>query len=94
VPTYAYRCGACGDFDAVFPMASAPAQLDCRACGDTARRVFSPPHLGAGASTAMGLLDATRRTASDPAVVASPPARRSAPRPVSRNPLHAKLPRP
>jgi formamidase len=44
VPIYAYRCGACGDFDAVFPMASAPARLDCRACGDTARRISGLLH--------------------------------------------------
>jgi hypothetical protein len=75
-------------------MASVPAQLDCRACGGAARRIFSAPHLGAGSSTAMKLLDATKRTASEPAVVESLPGRRKSPRPVSRNPLHAKLPRP
>jgi putative FmdB family regulatory protein len=94
VPTYAFRCAACGDFDAVFPMTAVPARLDCRACGEAARRIFSAPHLGAGGSTAMKLLDATTRTASEPTIVESPPGRRNSPRPVSRNPLHAKLPRP
>lgn len=94
MPTYAFRCAACGDFDAVLPMASVPAQLDCRACGGAARRIYSAPHLGAGWSTAMELLDATGRTASEPAVVASVPGRRTSPRPVTRNPLHARLPRP
>jgi putative FmdB family regulatory protein len=94
VPTYVFRCPACGDFDAVFPMASIPARLDCRACGGGARRIFSAPHLGVGSSTAMKLLDATMRTADEPAVVESPPDVRTSPRPVSRNPLHAKLPRP
>jgi putative FmdB family regulatory protein len=94
MPTYAFRCAAaCGDFDAVFAMASVPARLDCRACGGAARRIFSAPHLGAGPSSAMRLLDATGRTASEPALVRSPPDRRGS-RPVSRNPLHAKLPRP
>nr|WP_280432201.1 zinc ribbon domain-containing protein [Nocardia brasiliensis] len=39
-----------------------------------------------------GRPDATRGTAAQPAVVAAPPPRRSAP--VSRNPLHRQLPRP
>jgi putative FmdB family regulatory protein len=94
VPTYAFRCPACGDFDARFPMTSIPTQLDCRTCGGGARRIFSAPHLGLGSSTAVKLLDATERTASEPAVVASLPDRRTPPRPVTRNPLHAKLPRP
>ncbi|MEU9207626.1 zinc ribbon domain-containing protein [Streptomyces sp. NPDC048415] len=94
MPTYAFRCAACGEFDAAFPMASVPAQLDCQACGGAARRIFSAPHLGVGPSTAMKLLDATKRTASEPAVTESLPGRQTSPRPVSRNPLHAKLPRP
>jgi putative FmdB family regulatory protein len=94
VPTYSFRCPACGDFDALFPMASVPAQLDCRACGGAARRSFCAPHLSVGSSTAMKLLDATKRTASEPAVVEPLPGRRTSPRPVSRNPRHAKLPRP
>ncbi|MFL4908173.1 FmdB family zinc ribbon protein [Streptomyces sp. MMS24-I2-30] len=94
MPTYAFRCADCGDTDAVFPMASVPAWLDCRACGGTARRIFSAPYLGAGSSTAMKLLDATKRTASEPAVVEALPSRRTSPGPVSHNPLHAELPRP
>jgi putative FmdB family regulatory protein len=94
MPTYAFRCASCDDFDAVFPMASVPAQLDCRTCGGAARRIPSAPHIGAGSSTTMRLLDATKRTASEPDVAESLPGRRSSPRPVSHNPLHAKLPRP
>ena len=94
MPTYAFRCAACGDFDAVFPMASVPRQPDCQACGGAARRIFSAPHLGVGSTTATKLLDATKRTAGEPAVVDSLPVRQTSPRPVSRNPLHAKLPRP
>nr|WTB34919.1 zinc ribbon domain-containing protein [Streptomyces sp. NBC_00830] len=94
MPTYAFRCAACGDVDAVFPMASVPAWLDCRACGGTARRIFSAAHLGAGSSSVMRLLDATKRSASEPAFVESRPGRRTSLRPVTRNPLYAKLPRP
>jgi putative FmdB family regulatory protein len=94
MPMYAFRCPTCGDFDAFFPMASVPTRPPCRACGETARRIFSAPHLGRGTSTAMKLLDATERTASEPAVVQSPPRPRTTRRPVSRNPLHAQLPRP
>jgi putative FmdB family regulatory protein len=75
MPTYAFRCVACGDFDAVFLMTTVPAQLDCQVCGGAARRIFSAPHLGVGSSTAMKLLDATKRTASEPAVVESLPQR-------------------
>jgi putative FmdB family regulatory protein len=94
MPTYAFRCPACGEFDAAFPMAAVPARMDCHACGAAARRIFSSPHLGAGASTVMKLLDTTKRTAREPAVVESVPGRRKSPRPVSHNPLHARLPAP
>ncbi|WP_031468281.1 FmdB family zinc ribbon protein [Sciscionella sediminilitoris] len=92
MPIYDYRCPSCGISEHSYPMREAPPALDC-ACGLPARKLVTAARLGKGSSTAMRLLDQTGSTASEPAVVRSPPP--AAPnRPVSRNPLHAKLPRP
>lgn len=95
MPTYLFRCATCGDTERAFPMASVPATLDCPACGASARRRPTGAVLGVGTSPAMRLLDATARSASEPAVVPSVPAAgRRRVRPVTTNPLHRRLPRP
>lgn len=92
MPTYEFSCSRCGRFDAVFSLAAVPDATAC-ACGTSARRAMTAPHLGRGSSGAMRLLDATAATAERPAVVGSIPSggARTA---TSTNPLHAKLPRP
>ncbi|RBP62230.1 putative FmdB family regulatory protein [Brevibacterium sanguinis] len=93
MPTYTYRCRTCGTIEQSFPITDKPSTIPCPSCRAPATTVFSSPHLGAGASTAHRLIDATKRTAETPGVVSQVPGSRRAPRPVSRDPRHAKLPR-
>ena len=77
-------------------MADVPDSQGCPQCAADARRSITAPALGTGSTTAMRLLDATNRSASDPAVVSGPlPGGKRVPgTPVTSNPLHRKLPRP
>ena len=45
MPTYSYRCVACGPFDLVRPMAEAGERAVCPACGGPGRRTFGAPAL-------------------------------------------------
>lgn len=93
MPTYTFRCGTCGDLDRRFPMAEVPAQVDCETCGHPAPRSWTSVATIHGSSPARTAIENAARSASEPAVVSSVPGG-GARRPVSRNPLHAKLPRP
>ena len=92
MPTYLFRCAGCGDLEARFPMASVPPDVSCPDCAGTARKVPTAPRVGRGSSTTMRLLDATARSADQPAVVGALPSRR--PTASTRDPRHARLPRP
>ncbi|MEU1428118.1 zinc ribbon domain-containing protein [Nocardia sp. NPDC005746] len=92
MPFYEFICRECGGFERIHPMAEVPAKSACPTCGQPARRRVGGGSLLHGDSLAMRLLDATARTAAEPPVVTAPPAG-SRP-PVTRNPLHRKLPRP
>ncbi|WP_328799486.1 zinc ribbon domain-containing protein [Rhodococcus sp. T7] len=96
MPLYEFRCAAdCGPFERSFPMADVPRSITCPGCEGDAARLVSSPRLGHGSSSAMQLLDATKRSAHEPAVVAGPPPRAATGRsPVTNNPLHRRLPRP
>ncbi|MEV6069208.1 zinc ribbon domain-containing protein [Nocardia sp. NPDC052001] len=92
MPLYEFRCRDCGSFDRSFSMAAVPEVANCPECaGDSRRQVGGGAFVRPG-SAATRLIDATARTASEPAVVGAPAGRSSAP--VTRNPLHRKLPRP
>lgn len=92
MPTYQFICRrGCGSFERSFAMAAAPAVTSCPQCAGASRRCFGGALIQPG-SAASRLLEATNRTATEPAVVHSLPAGRSAT--VTRNPLHRKLPRP
>ncbi|WP_305094547.1 zinc ribbon domain-containing protein [Prescottella sp. R16] len=95
IPLYQFRCAQCGPFDATHPMTSVPDEDGCPGCGGASRRQITAPRLGHGSSTAMRLLDATARSAHEPAVVTGTrPGARRAPQPITTDPLHRKLPRP
>lgn len=96
MPVYRFRCPSCGPFDAVHTMAAVPDSDPCPSCGAHARRAVTAPALGRGSSPQMRAIDAAARSASEPAVVsgAVPGRRRGPATPVSRNPLHRRLPRP
>ncbi|GAA4704566.1 zinc ribbon domain-containing protein [Pseudonocardia yuanmonensis] len=94
MPTYAFRCPHCGGFDVIRPMREAGAPATCPECGTAARRVFESPALRAGDPRMRRALDASERSADEPAVVSSVPGRNRRATPVSRDPRHARLPRP
>lgn len=94
MPTYLFRCPTCGDTERSFPMAGVPDTLDCPVCATPAQRRPTGAVLGVGNGQAMRILDASARTASEPAVVSSVPSRGRPARPVTTHPLHRRLPRP
>ena len=97
MPVYEFRCEACGPFDAHHAMAQVPRSQVCPACGADARRVFSAVGLSRANSPRARAIDAAARTADAPDVVRSLPRQPGAPGPapaVTRDPRHAKLPRP
>ncbi|WP_188830143.1 FmdB family zinc ribbon protein [Nocardia camponoti] len=92
MPLYRFSCVDCGGFDQSFSMSTVPAAVECPACEAPSRRGFAVAGLLNTGSQAARLIEATTRTASEPAVVGAPIGRGGAP--VTRNPLHRKLPRP
>lgn len=94
--TYEYTCPDHGLTEVSLPMGSAPVSLDCPECGAPARRVYSSPRVSSVDATRMGLIDATKATAEQPAVVTSIPGQRSGPpqRMAPPDPRLKKLPRP
>ncbi|WP_182357298.1 FmdB family zinc ribbon protein [Tomitella gaofuii] len=96
MPVYQFRCDSCGPFDAAHTMATVPDADVCPECRAPSRRTITSPALGRGGSASMRLLDATARSASEPAVVTgtAPGRRRSPGTPVSTDPRHRALPRP
>lgn len=94
MPTYNFRCESCGRFEGVFAMAEVPASTPCPHCAGLARRLVSNPALMSSGPAAR-LIESTQRSAYEPGMVQGAPPRDEAPPPrVTRNPLHAKLPRP
>ena len=92
--TYAYRCRHDHSFDVALPIGSAPPQVTCDACGTDADRVYTAPMV-AGISAGMAALHQLEdRSRHEPAVVGAPAGVTRRRQPVSRNPLHANLPRP
>jgi putative FmdB family regulatory protein len=92
--TYSYRCVECGDFDHRSAMGSAPASAPCPVCSERARRVFSAPMLARTAPGVAALHQLEERSRHQPPVVDAPSGAPRRRQPVTRNPLHAKLPRP
>jgi putative FmdB family regulatory protein len=92
--TYSYRCVDCGGFERGWAMGSAPASLECPICCVPAQRVYSAPMLARTAPGVAALHQLEERSRHEPPVVSAlsgAPRRRQ---PVTRNPLHARLPRP
>ena len=94
MPLYDFRCQTCGVIEESFPMADVPAAVTCPDCCGSARRQIGAAGLHRQ-SAAKSLVESTERTAHEPPVVSSLPHTKRAPQPrITRNPLHAKLPRP
>ncbi len=94
MPTYGYRCSPCGAFDVVRPMADASGGAQCPRCGQPATRVFGTPGLRSLDPGMRRALDASAYSAENPSVTTGVPGRSRRSTPVTRDPRHAKLPRP
>ena len=92
---YVFRCKGCGPFEAAYPIGTAPAAAGCPICAATSAKVITSPRIGRSASGYSRAIERTRASADRPPVVTgSLPGSARRPAPVTRNPLHAKLPRP
>ena len=97
MPLYDYRCPNGDVFEAFFSMDDKPDAVLCPSCGQSAGSLM--PAIGPSRlnSTQMRVLDATQASAETPEVVHAISGARTTKRPstpVTRNPLHQKLPRP
>ncbi|SNC63418.1 putative regulatory protein, FmdB family [Kytococcus aerolatus] len=95
MPLYEIRCEAQHDTEVNIPLAQADDPVACPECGTAARRRISSPRIGRGNDPRARLIESTQATAHQPGVVdAIPASGNRRPTPVSRDPRHAKLPRP
>jgi putative FmdB family regulatory protein len=96
VPTYSYRCTACGPFDLIRPMSAVAPQEPCPGCARTARRVFGAPALRSLNPAVRHVLAAQERSADAPEIVTSVPTGPPGPRRTrtTTDPRHLSLPRP
>ena len=70
MPIYAFDCAKCGPFELVRPMAEASAGGSCPACGEPARRVFTPPRLPVMTRPLRRAYEMEEKSAHEPGVVA------------------------
>jgi putative FmdB family regulatory protein len=91
VPTYVFRCPACGDFEAFATMAAVGPSAPCPSCDADAPRGITAPGLNVGGPT-HAMTAAHERAASAPGVVTAPPP--GPRRAVRADPRQARLPRP
>ncbi|MEU6698384.1 zinc ribbon domain-containing protein [Pseudonocardia sp. NPDC046786] len=94
MPTYTHRCPVCGEFDQVRPMSAAAREAQCPDCGSHSSRIFGAPALRGVDPGLRRALDASGASADAPQVVSSVPGRSRRATPVTRDPRHARLPRP
>ena len=92
--TYVYRCSHNHSFDVALPIGRAPLQVTCEACGTDAGRVYTAPMVAGISAGIAALHQLEERSRHEPAVVSAPAGAARHRQPVSRNPLHARLPRP
>lgn len=94
--TYQYVCDADSEIEVNLPMGTAPSSVECPACGEPARRVFSSPRISAVDQRRMNLIDSTKATAERPEIVTSIPSdgKRRKQRMAPPDPRLQRLPRP
>jgi len=91
---YLFNCRSCGPFDAAFPIGTAPTQVECPQCSTAGVRVITPPRIGRSADGYSRAIERSAASADRPQVVTSLPGRSGRSSSITRNPLHATLPRP
>jgi len=93
--TYEFRCRTCGRFDAAFPIGTAPGQLGCPECAAPSVKLIGTPAIGRAANGYSRAIERSAASADSPQVVTgSIPGSPRRSTPVTRHPLHARLPRP
>lgn len=93
---YEFTCAEHGVLTISMPMTAITPTTPCPSCGELARRRYTAPGLALGDAAARRLIEATSRTAHEPAVVSSPVGARitsTRRRPVA-DPRTARLPAP
>lgn len=94
MPIYEFRCESAHEYERSVPISARDEAQDCPDCGAPSRRRISAPRLSRLGSSAGKLLDATARSAHEPAVVDRVPGARPAATRTTTDPRHARLPRP
>lgn len=95
MPIYEFKCSDGHLSERQLPMSSEQREIDCPTCGDTAKRMISAPSVRRTDAKMAAAVEATQKSAYEPAVVNSlPTSGNKRPTPVSHNPQHAKLPKP
>lgn len=95
MPYYDFKCSTGHVNERRFSLEDNVREINCPNCGLTAQRCISAPAYRGLDPRRTALVDATERTAYEPGVVDSlPRSGNRKPTPVSRNPLHATLPKP
>lgn len=92
---YVFGCKDCGLFESGHPIGTAPAVLACPSCAAPSPKRITAPRVGRGTTPYGRAIEHTMASADRPGVVnGALPGTARRPTPVTRNPLHAKLPRP
>ncbi|MGK2881425.1 MAG: FmdB family zinc ribbon protein [Mycobacterium sp.] len=94
MPTYSYRCEECGGFPVRVPMAEVSSTAMCPTCGAAARREYAGPGVRVLDAGLRRAFDTADRSAGEPTVTSSVPGRSRRATPITRDPRHARLPRP
>lgn len=68
MPVYEYKCAACGAFEIVHPIGTAPQTDVCPDCRRKAKRVFSAPFLSQRGPLSTAL-DRSEKSASEPEMI-------------------------
>jgi putative FmdB family regulatory protein len=93
MPTYSFRCSACGPFDLTRAMADIVAKPPCPTCAAPARRVFGLPQLTTFSKGQHHLASLAAASAEQPVVTNTIPAALGRPRAPRRDPRLPALPR-
>ena len=94
MPTYHYRCAACGGFDLLRAVARRDDPARCPTCGSTGSRVVTSAHFARATPSLDRAATAAGRSAESPGVTAQVPPALGAGHTPQRAPGYPPLPRP
>jgi putative FmdB family regulatory protein len=93
MPTYSFRCPACGPFDITRAMSDVVVAPPCPTCTAPTSRVFGSPPLTKFSRGQHRVADLAAASAEQPAVTTTIPGAIGRPRPPRRDPRLPALPR-